>query len=84
MQKRKFPFPHGLGGKAESRVDVLRFEVRKCAENVFSRHSFRNHADNGGNRNPQPPKTRNAVHLLGIDSDSGHDRGTDERGMLGL
>jgi hypothetical protein len=59
-------------------MDILCFEIRKGAENVFLRHSFRNHTNNGRNGNAKSSNTRDPVHLLWFDSNSAHDRGTDE------
>lgn len=77
MQEREFPFAHGLGGKGERCVDILCFEIRNRPENVFLRHSLRNHANNGRNGNAKSTNTRDPVHLLWIDSNSVHDRGFD-------
>jgi hypothetical protein len=78
MQKREFPFAYCLGGKAERRVHIFCFKIRKRAKNVFLRHSLRNHANNGRNGNAKSTNTRHTVHLFWIDSNSVHDRGTDE------
>jgi len=72
MEQRKLPLSHSLSGKSERRSHVLRLQVGKRLQNVFSRHSFRNHADDGRHRNSQAANTRHAVHLLRIDGDSAH------------
>jgi len=72
MQERKFPLSHGLSGVSERRVNVFRLQVGKRSKNVFFRHSFRNHADDGRHGNSQAANARHAVHLLRIDGDSAH------------
>lgn len=51
MKQREFPLSHGLGGKSERRVNVLRLQVGKRPKNFFLGHSFRNHADDGRHGN---------------------------------
>lgn len=80
MKQWELTFSHGLGGKAERRMDILSREIRKCTEDLFLRHSVRYHADDGRNWNAQPANTGHAVHLLWIDRDSAHDCGTEKDG----
>ena len=52
---------HGLSGVSERRMKVFRLQVGKRSKNVFLRHSFRNHADDGRHGNSQAANARQAA-----------------------